>query len=140
MELTATIKYTINPQRVADVFTTAFESGSYGSKYWLPRVRDKKVGWTKPDDGKNYPWYAYGSYWWHDGETYFYELDDESTGHMTLHRIDPARLEAGIKTMADKRPDLIKYLVGDEDSDDIPDGPESDVIVQYIILGEEVYG
>jgi len=121
------------------VFTTAFESGSYGSLYWLPRVRDKKEGWTRPDD-KGYPWYSYGTYWLHPGETYFYELDDEASGHMTLHRVTWETIEAGIKTLADKYPDGVKYLIGDEDSDDIADGPEADVIVQYLILGEERYG
>lgn len=139
MKLAIKTEITINPQRIADVFTTAFESGSYGSMFWLPHVRDKKVGWTAPDD-KNYPYYAYGSYWMHPGETFFYELDDEATGHMTLHKVTAETITNGILVLVEKAPELLKFITGPEDSDDIPDGPNSDRIVQFIVLGEEVYG
>jgi hypothetical protein len=139
------VKVEINPQRLADVFTTAFESGNCGSLYWLPIVRNKKTGWHAPqnveDEHTNsYPYYCYGHYWTHPGETFFYELSDESTGTLKLYKLTYKEISKRIKAMIKRRPDLLVYLVGDENSDDIADGPQADVIVQYIVLGDEIYG
>lgn len=120
-------------ERIADMMSTAFESGS---RYWLPSVTANEATAKTTPDGD--PWYCSAAYWAGTGVTVFHEMTDEATEETTAHRIGRKQLMEGIERLAVKCPYMFGMLI---DSEKNPlDANQADECLQWIVLGESRYG
>lgn len=129
------IKVEITRERLADLFTTAIESGD-------PVTTAARGGWcsgifhrskrAKPPEGN---WYAEPSYYKPGLRLAVHEVDDETTGHETLHRVGWPEIKTGLEVMAKQFPQQFGNIVrGDADAAD------ADLFLQCVCFGEEKYG
>jgi len=127
-------------QTIADIMTTAIESGD-------PVTTASRGGWcagiyagsaeTKPPVNKTdpqYPWYADPQFWGQPFVIQVYEVDDESTGHITAHYLTEAEFAKGLALLAETIPETFGQLLGDHDAADV------DTFLQFVVFGKFVYG
>lgn len=126
---------------VADAISTAFEAGSYGSLYWLPRAdRPPNFRITAAERAEHCNWYTTPRTWTpgHGHVVTFHELVDESSHKTEPHAFDVDRMQEHLARVAKSDPVLFAAFLN---SDDDPlDGPAADTFVQLLVLGEVRYG
>jgi hypothetical protein len=139
MQITTTVE--ITPQQLADIFTTAIESGD-------PVTCAKRGGWCEgiylespgdvpfdPPYSKGLPWYAMPHFYLDpDLRIKVVEVSDETSGATTDHYIGQQEIHDGLAKMAKTMPRDFQSLVGDHDSAD------ADTFLQMVVFGETVYG
>ena len=130
----------IPPQRLADMMIGAVEH-NHMTRSWC-----KGIYLLEPVKGDEYPEYDDGhgksSIWYGDPKLYdsgflieVHEIDDESTGHITKHQVDATKFAEGLAKMAAKSGGHFGDMLNEND-----DNITQDVFLQYIVLGEVVYG
>lgn len=127
------IELEIPSERIANMMVSAMESGD-------PVTTAARGGWCSAINNKSRKvfkgnwWYADPSYY--EGQFVFeiIEVDDETTGHETTHRVNRQRVLDGLRLMAEKFPHLFKHVLEDD-----TDAPCADIFLQCIIFGEEKY-
>ncbi len=125
-------------QRVADCIVGAFES-SYST--WLGRVDDGADLTSKSlvsgFRAAKKTWYSEGDYWAQGGNciAHYDGAEDDEGSFASRFTLDKGALEKGLKLLAEKCPHQFDNLVKEND-----DAITSDLLMQYTILGEEVYG
>lgn len=124
--------------RIAQLWSSAIEGGD-------PVTNASKGGWCNgidlvSSDGFTVP---EGAYWYvlegvfGDGVfpvVEIVEVDDETTGHETTHKVRKADMERGLTVMATKFPSLFAQIL----EDDI-DAPCADIFLQCALFGDEKY-
>jgi hypothetical protein len=131
MTFTVMLKHEISPERIADLFITAIESGD-------PVTTAARGGWC---NGINLKGPLPDGNWYADPKLYagkftleIIEVDDESTGHETKHRVGRRAIEKGLAVMAKDFPKLFQWIV-----DDNVDASCADIFLQCVVFGEEKY-
>lgn len=126
------IELNISSEIIANMMISAFESGD-------PVTTAARGGWCNginlPAESSDALWYAEPTFWRGDFQIEIIEVDDESTGHETKHKVDRARMQAGLVTMARKFPHIFAHILSDD-----TDAPCADIFLQCICFGEEKYG
>lgn len=128
----------VTPERIADLMITAIESGDPVTTaarggwcdgiYWMSRDSDP------PESNKDGAWYAQRRTWANAFVIEVIEIDDETTGHETSHKVGPDDFVRGLTIMATKYPHMFKYIVQDN-----VDAPTADIFLQCVLFGEEKY-
>lgn len=129
MEITT--KTNLSPATICNLFVGAFEGGS---NYWLQRA-DLKLGGARKKKGLVW-WGAEAIF----AGPYSFEVryddpndaDGEGKGRKLLTQDDVAK---GLTLMAEKSPEHFADIVSEND-----DNTTHDVFMQYVVLGEIVYG
>lgn len=126
------ISFDIPAERIANMMISAMESGD-------PVTTAARGGWCVSIDliGK----YT-GKGWWYADPTIYeaghrmkiVELDDEATGHKTVHVIGKPQIIKGLETMAQKFPRAFAQILADD-----TDAPCADLFLQSVLFGEEKY-
>lgn len=130
-------KINLSAQAIGYIFCGAFEGGS---NYWLHDA-ELVTSDIKPDPARNLVWYGHDEIF-EGGFTFKVGYDDpdedegEGNGKKTLRY--PEDVQKGLELMAEKAPSHFAELA-DEDNGN-PDAITYDVAMQYIILGDCVYG
>jgi hypothetical protein len=131
----------ITPEQIADLMTTFIESGDPVSTAsrggWCDGV-EYVSGWVSRKKDAD-PWYNQKElYAGGDGEYYFTikvrEIDDETTGHKTIHTVNLNDMGRGLQVMAKKYSHLFQQILADD-----VDAAVADIFVQCILFGEEKY-
>lgn len=133
------VKIPIEAKRLADMMTTAIESGV--SRYWCDGVY-----LVKPCKGDEYPEYetslGKSSLWYADPKLYesdfvleIHEIEEEGGDEVTKHLVDFDMVRTGLALMAKNSPAAFGEFMNDNE-----DGEVADLFLQYITLGEVVYG
>lgn len=127
------VEHEITGQRIADVMTTAIESGDPVTRSWVGGIHllDYTTGEKKGDD----PWYADSAIWDGNFKVQVTEIDDD-TSEEAKHIVGPGEMVKGLQVMATKFPDTLKRIVDEEDSFDAGD---ADLFLQCICFAEEKY-
>ena len=135
------IKISISADRIANLFTSAIESGD-------PVTTASRGGWCNGIDLKaaDFPLGSGPStqgLWWADPAFFadgvnltieVVEVDDEVTGHETTHTITNADIARGFSVLASKFPETFGLILeGDSDA------PAADLFLQSMLFGEEKY-
>jgi len=127
----------ISAERIADLMTTAIESGdpvtTAARGGWCSGIYWRTPRATPPLAGKD-PWYARVSYWGGDFQITIVEVDDEVTGHKTEHVVGKNEFQRGLQVMAQKFPDAFGQIM----ANDIDAGC-ADLFLQCMLFGEERY-
>jgi hypothetical protein len=135
-----TIKQNIKPDLILNAFVGAFEGGS---NYWL---REANLDWKSlskentPDPKRNLVWWGHENLYTApfkfevgyddpEGEGY----DDSPLAKKVINY--PADVQKGLELMAEKSPSHFADLIKEND-----DSITHDVLIQYVILGDIVYG
>lgn len=122
----------IPADRIANMMISAMESGD-------PVTTAARGGWcsainlikgARPIGA----WYADAALWDKTFVIEVVEVDDETTGHETKHRVDPAAMCKGLQVMAEKFGHLFAQIMRDD-----TDAPCADIFLQCILFGEEKY-
>lgn len=125
----------VSAQQVADLFTTAIESGdpvttaSRGG--WCEGINSADSAHSLPE-GEG-PWYARPAFWAGDFHVTVVEYD-EDTGATTDHKLDTARVEAGLLVLVQKFPSQLAAILGGD-----ADAGTADIFLQCCCFGEEKY-
>lgn len=131
------ITITIPSDRIANLFSTAIESGDSvttasrggwcNGVFWKSRdLPDEKL--------PKGLWYAEAATYEQDFEFQVIEIDDETTGHETFHRVTRSDVERALRSLAQDLPDIFGQIL----NDDI-DAPCADLFLQWLLFGEERY-
>jgi hypothetical protein len=134
MTIELTIKKTIAPAMICNAFVGAFEGGS---NYWLHSA-ELKFADKKPDPELKLVWYGHDSLY--EGDFTFevgYDDPDEDEGEGNGKKLlsYPRDVTKGLELMAEKSPNHFADLLNEND-----DAITHDVLMQYIVLGDIVYG
>lgn len=127
---TVAVKTEVSMRRVADMLVGAFEGGS---NYWARSV--KYLGFPV---AKGVIWYDCPELLQAAGALFEIRYDDpakEEGNGEGYKQIDGGALVAGLMLMAKNSPRHFADLVNDND-----DNTTQDVYLQYVVLGEVVYG
>ncbi len=123
-----TTEVEIDPQMVADLMVTAIEGGS---NYWVGSITLKDND-GHPNHGQ--PWYSDSALYERAFHIEVYEMDD--MGALTeVHYISQHSMQVGLNAMASKAPGHFANVVSDQ-----WDAETADVFLQYVVLGDIVYG
>lgn len=127
-------KVEISPEMIANLMTTAIESGD-------PVTTASKGGWcsgiywkskeSTPPDGY---WYSEPKTWANGFQIEVIEVDDEETGHETAHKLDKAKVAKGLSMMAACYGHLFSQITTDN-----VDAPCADIFLQCCLFGGEKY-
>lgn len=115
-----TIKRQIDPQAVADTLVSAFEGGT---GYWCQIDNEKGPGYDAETCEKIV-----------EGTAHLLLKDQETGKRYTLDR---AKVERGLRVMAEDQPDHFRDMTSEDTSGDATTG---DVLLQCCLLGEVLYG
>ncbi len=122
-----TTEVEIDPQMVADLMVTAIEGGS---NYWVNSIVLKEA----KTPNRTEPWYANPALYEDAFHIKVYEMDEE--GQPTEeHYIGQHGMRVGLEKMANKAPGHFTNIVSDQ-----WDAETADVFLQYVVLGDIVYG
>lgn len=129
------ITINIPSQRIADLFTTAIESGD-------PVTTARKGGWCSGIDrvlpsGRldDKPWYQNASTFERDDlKIQIVEIDDENTGHETKYTFGLRHIREGFIRMAQKHACDLADLLTEND-----DAATADIFLQLMTFGEVKY-
>lgn len=131
----------IDPEMIADLMCTAFESGRYGCRYWMPKARPPAhLKMTGEEIEKWHNWYSLPRTWTpgHGHVVRFWEVVDESTEKCKIHRFEVDKMVEHLQRVASKDPAVFAQFLNSRD--DPLDGPAADTMLQLMLLGEVVYG
>ena len=127
------IKITIEAEKLVNLFSSAIEGGD-------PVTTASKGGWCAGIYNKKRK-RSLDVYWYADAATFadgflfdVVEVDDETTGHKTTHRIHQGHVRHGLTVMATKFPRQFAQILGDN-----IDAPCADIFLQCVLFGEEKY-
>lgn len=122
---------------IADLMTTAIESGD-------PVTTARRGGWCSGVfwRSRDLPLDKLPMDCWYTNPQTFakafmievVEVDDETTGHETKHKVRPSDVSRGLAIMARKFPHLFGQIL-----DDNVDAPCADIFLQCVVFGEEKY-
>lgn len=129
------IEIDISAEHLANLFTTAIESGD-------PVTTARRGGWC---DGIYWNSKAAtpprGDFWYADPNNFkrhfhleIVEVDDEATGHKTSHTVNRQHIKNGLTIMAHKYAGYFAQII----RDDI-DAPCADIFLQCVLFNEEKY-
>lgn len=132
---TITIKQEINMQRIADILCSAVDPGYEAIGYW-GEVKSKiePSRWTfEPEESKH----ATGHY------RHYYPLNqggaliiqDNEADTEKCYTLDRAAIENGLQLMATKYPKHFADFITENDDNDT-----ADVLVQFALFGDIIYG
>ena len=79
------------------------------------------------------PWYSFTETWANNFTVSVVEIDDETTGHKTIHKVGPADLKRGLEVLAQKYPHHFAEVLGEADAS------TADLLMQCVCFGEEKY-
>ncbi len=132
VNITITQTHTISSRELSDLLVTAFEGGS---NYWL---QSAQLTYSSRTPRKSERWYGQpeildGAYRFEVGFDDPKKPEGNGEGRKTIVPID---MQKAMQKFADEQPTFFHDLVGDEHLD--ADG--ADVFMQYLVLGEVVYG
>lgn len=119
-------------EKIANLMISAIESGD-------PVTTAAKGGWCnginilRGGDAHDL-WYADPKTWDGDFLIEVIEVDDETTGHETTHKVDRAAMERGLKIMAQEFPHIFAQILEDN-----MDAPCADILLQCALFGDEKY-
>lgn len=129
--------FPVSPQLIADLMCTAFESGSYGCKYWMPKVRPPKGFESAPEHG---PWYCDPACWT-PGKghvvKFWEDTNDDGIGDKLI-KLEVDTLPEKLQAIATKDP--VRFAEFLKSDDEPLDGPAAESFLQLLLLGEIVYG
>lgn len=134
--MTLTVTQEVNPKLIWNAFVGAFEGGS---NYWL-QTAVLKFADKKPDPAEKLVWYGHESLY-EGGFTFEVGYDDpdsdqgEGNGEGKKLLSYPDDVQKGLALMAAKSPSHFADLMAEND-----DATTHDVLMQYIVLGDIVYG
>lgn len=118
----------ISPELVADLMITAFEGGS---NYWL-------AGWSlrsaKTETRRGQPWYA-DPHLYEDDFTIDLTLSEEDGSLGEKRIVELENVQIGINKMATNSTGFFADMVNGN-----WDAETADVFLQYVALGEIIYG
>jgi hypothetical protein len=117
------VTVTVTAEHVADLMTTALEGGS---GHWL----ESFLRMSPAADGIR-PWYASTDLWGGEYEIEATEFGDPSQ----MHTITRAEVARGLTLLATRAPNAFADLVSDNH-----DADTADTFMQFVVLGEVVYG
>jgi len=122
----------IPTERIANMMISAMESGD-------PVTTAARGGWCNGINllrgGEAHDcWYADPKMYQRQFQLEVIEVDDETTGHETSHKIGPADMRRGLQVMAQKYPHCFGQVMEDN-----TDAPCADIFLQCILFGEEKY-
>lgn len=123
----------ISSERIASLMVSAIESGD-------PVTTAEKGGWCSSImliEGTGLAdslWYANPELYERPFVIEITEVDDEKTGHTVKHRVDPAKMAAGLSVMADRFGAQFGEILTDQ-----ADAATADIFLQSILFGEERY-
>lgn len=129
MKLSAsiTIEVTVTYRMIADLMVTAIEGGADS---WCVKVENN----TPRSDDAYKPWY--------DDETYYADenfsftvIEEFDDGQTLKHDVGPKVLAEGLQAMAQNSPAHFADILNDNH-----DATTADVFLQYLALGEVIYG
>lgn len=125
------IKVSLSAQAISNLLASAIEGGD-------PVTCAYKGGWC---NGIGYIGEAEGAHWYCEENNFkkpfavtVIEVDDESTGHETTHRLNKRSMDRGASVMAEKFSHLFQRI-----SDGNIDAPCADIFLQCCCFGEEKY-
>lgn len=125
------------PEDIGFLLCGEFEGNHMAS--WIGSAFVKKEMWTRPE-GFDLPWYADEAYIANPDFKFVIQYDDpenDGEGDCTGEKIiGKTEIVAGLTEMAAKSPDHFADLISESSADAIT----YDVAMQYIVLGEVVYG
>lgn len=125
------INLEISSAIIANLMISAIESGD-------PVTTAARGGWCngiKSLSAKRAGlWYAEPSFWEGKFSVQIIEVDDESTGHETIHKVRPKDVKRGLEVMARVFPHRFSQILQDD-----TDAPCADAFLQSIVFGEEKY-
>lgn len=127
------VEMTVSRQRIQNAFTGAFEGGS---NHWLHSATQLD-NWKKPE-GDRLVWWGHDEYWTRPDFCFAVHFDDPDKEEGNGEGYKQIRLEdvqKGLALMAGKSKDHFTDLLLEND-----DATTHDVMVQYVVLGEIVYG
>lgn len=133
---------TLPPQRIADLFITAIESGDPVTNAkcggWCDGIYLESPGDVAPDDpAKDGPWYANPrTYENPDLRLKVVEVSDESSGATTDHFIGQKEIADGLNKLAASKD--YAHHCGDIITEN-DDATTADIFLQFVVFGEEVY-
>lgn len=128
----------VTPDKIAQPFASAIEGGdpvttaSRGG--WCDGIYWKSKNAGAPAGPKGEPWYSNVKFWAGNFKVAIVEIDDETTGHKTTHRIGPRKVRDGLAVMAREYPHRFAEILGDN-----IDAPCADIFLQCALFGEEKY-
>ena len=123
----------ISSEKIAHLFTSAIEGGdpvttaSRGG--WCAGIN-----WASPQPVPTGAWWADPANWESIPPLKIIEVDDETTGHTTTHRVNGIRVRDGLAKMASVFPHRFAQILSDE-----IDAPCADAFLQSMLFGEEKY-
>lgn len=121
----------VSAQKVSDQFCAAFEGGS---NYWLTGASLKSARPADVEPGQ--AWYGFASPFETMGlRVKLTWIEDETTGKTTSKEIGRMAILKGLRLMAEKSPDHFADVVNESG-----DACTGDVLLQYILFGEIVFG
>lgn len=125
------IELEIPSDRIANMMISAIESGD-------PVTTAARGGWCNGINSLSGPrsglWYAEPSFWEGRFSVEIIEVDDETTGHETKHRIGPKDVKRGLEVMAKVFPHQFGQVMRDD-----TDAPCADAFLQSMLFGDEKY-
>jgi hypothetical protein len=139
----------ISQYTLASIILDAIEAGHSGIMYWCPKVRLGQIA-VEQYEGEHHHEYL-GRNLTHGGTVVFFVPDDEDVvvdfdtdnvtqKGVTMHHLTRDKLLNGV-AQAVKNGNIKLRGVEDDGSADFDlDGPACDVILQYALFGEVVYG
>lgn len=129
---TVTIPFTLSPRRVADMLIGAFEGGSSS---WVQGAYASN--WSCPE-GHRTPWYDDETFVASPEFAFEIEYDDpegEEGAFTATKVITQVEIVAGLEKMAKESTGAFSNILNETD-----DAEDADVFLQYVVLGEIVYG
>lgn len=119
-----------------DPVTTAARGGWCSGINVSEELEHEFAFYERPQSKSKYPWYANPKFYESSKAVIeIIEVDDETTGHETTHKITPADMQRGIALMAKVCPEHFAYIVNDD-----TDAPCADSFLQCTVFGELKYG
>jgi hypothetical protein len=133
--MSVSITLTIPGDRIAQLFASAIEGGD-------PVTSAARGGWCEGIELEGGCPRPMPAFWYTSAELYdvddfeiiIHELDDENTGHVTVHKIRLADIVRGLEAMAAKYPGAFSAIL-----DDDLDTACADTFLQCMLFGEEKY-
>lgn len=132
-----TVKTEITTQAIADLMVSAIE-GNHMTRAWCNGIKPtgRTIKFAEELEKKNKArWYSIADFYNGGFELMVEEIDDESTGHITKHRINAGTLKAGLERMAKEQPEHYADFLS-ENYDIIT----ADVFLQCVVLKDLIYG